>query len=894
VQRPEWTDVQCGRNHSLTLRMIGDSIIHSKPTGHVTMAGLQKALPLIDEAVSEIVGEGNSYVHIADYSTLQGATQEARRAYIDYVKSREGLVGIVFCGVPPLFKLTIQIASRLNMVKGKTAIVDTVEEAIHRARDMLRLHQRRSRERKVESYLQARDDILPAPDAIRRPEWRLDMDGFSLQFEVIDGHIAHGVAQGYLGEKHVGQTFEMNSRVARFISLSDKPPCGVVDVGGLNGVTINGRRAFVRAFRDFQDSTPIKLVVFYRANALLRGALAIWRPMLPLPMYTTKDLDSALGVVRREEQDQPVPKRKWFGGKWLRKKKVRSAESHIDDLLRFLGGIDWEHNGIEPAQQPKSTDSPLSPVYDAVTLLKSELDQQLWERRTAESALRESEERYRTIVDDIVDGYYEIDLEGNMTFCNDAMLRILGYERVELPRLTSRAYMDEEHVRRVQATFKRVFELGRPAKSLDWELIRKDGERIAVEASVAPIHGTDGSPTGFRGIVRDVTERVRAARDREQLEAQLRQAQRMEAVGTLAGGIAHNFNNLLMGIQGNTSMMRRQTDSRHPHHERLKTIESLVQTGSKMTGQLLGYARAGRYEVRPIDLNQLVRQTAETFALARKEIRIHQDLSENTPPIRADRAQIEQALLNLFVNAAEAMSSGGDLYLSSSVTTHESLVDKPYEPKPGSYVCLEIRDAGVGMDEETLERIFEPFFTTKGLSGGTGLGLASVYGTLKAHGGYIDVASEGGAGSTFSLYFPATEEAVDATRETGKILLGKGTVLVVDDDEAVLEACASILEYLRYTPIRAANGNDAVELFTQRCREIDLVILDMILPDMGGGDVFDLLKEIDPSAKVLLASGYSLEGQAERIIERGCDDFIQKPFTIEQLSQKIGSVMGGA
>jgi CheY-like chemotaxis protein len=366
----------------------------------------------------------------------------------------------------------------------------------------------------------------------------------------------------------------------------------------------------------------------------------------------------------------------------------------------------------------------------------------------------------------------------------------------------------------------------------------------------------------------------------------------MEAVGTLAGGIAHNFNNLLMGIQGNVSLMRRQTDPRHPHTQRLKTIESLVQSGSKMTAQLLGYARVGRYEVRPIDLNQLVRQTADTFGLARQEIRIHQNLTEGIPPVRADSGQIEQALLNLFVNAAEAMPSGGDLYLTSRVTTHENLVGKPYDPKPGVYACVEVRDTGGGMDHETLERVFEPFFTTKGMSGGTGLGLASVYGTVKAHGGYIDVSTEVGVGSTFSMYFPATQEAVDAIGETGKILLGRGTILVVDDDEAVLEACSSILEYLRYTPVRAANGVKAVELFKERSSEIDLVILDMILPDMGGGEVYDSLKAIDPSARILLASGYSLEGQAERILERGCDDFIQKPFTIEQLSQKIGELIG--
>jgi CheY-like chemotaxis protein len=196
------------------------------------------------------------------------------------------------------------------------------------------------------------------------------------------------------------------------------------------------------------------------------------------------------------------------------------------------------------------------------------------------------------------------------------------------------------------------------------------------------------------------------------------------------------------------------------------------------------------------------------------------------------------------------------------------------------------------MDPATRRRIFEPFFTTKGLSGGTGLGLASVYGTIKAHGGYVDVTSEVGMGSTFNIYLPATTEEVFSAEDTqGEIMLGRGTVLVVDDDEAVLEACASILTYLEYTPIRVATGRQAVEVFRERCAEIDLVILDMILPDMGGGEVFNSIKAIEPGIKVLLASGYSLNGAAQQILERGCDDFIQKPFTIEQLSQKISMVL---
>jgi CheY-like chemotaxis protein len=367
----------------------------------------------------------------------------------------------------------------------------------------------------------------------------------------------------------------------------------------------------------------------------------------------------------------------------------------------------------------------------------------------------------------------------------------------------------------------------------------------------------------------------------------------MEAIGTLAGGIAHNFNNLLMGVQGNVSLIRTEIGPGHPHQHRLETIEELIRGGSNLTAQLLGYARSGRYEVRVLDLNRLVKQTTDTFALTRREIRVHRDLADRALPVRADTGQIEQVLLNLFVNAAEAMPNGGDLYVSTRESSHESLPGGRHRPGPGSHICIQIRDTGMGMSGDTAQRIFDPFFTTKGMSGGTGLGLASVYGTVKAHGGYIEVSSELGSGSVFSIYLPMAPESIgDTQAPVEEIVLGKGTVLIVDDDEAVLEACSAILSHLRYTPICAATGGQALELFSDNADEIDLVILDMVLPDVSGGEVYDSLKSVDPGAKVLLSSGYSIDGQAERILGRGCDDFIQKPFTIEQLSQKIGIMLG--
>ena len=392
--------------------------------------------------------------------------------------------------------------------------------------------------------------------------------------------------------------------------------------------------------------------------------------------------------------------------------------------------------------------------------------------------------------------------------------------------------------------------------------------------------------------INDVTELHKVHKSKELLRTQLHQAQKMESIGTLAGGIAHNFNNLLMGIQGNASMVLLDIDSSNPRHKNLKYIEKLVENGAKLTAQLIGYAREGSYEVKPTSLNQLIKETSDTFGMTKKEILIHQELSEKLYGIKADQGQIEQVLLNLYVNAADAMPEGGDLFLKTINVTDKDITGKLYKVQPGNYVFLSVRDTGGGMDKETRERIFEPFFTTKGLASGTGLGMASAYGTIKGHGGYIDVDSEKGKGTTFSIYLPATEKVIEEKKVlSDELVKGKGTVLLVDDEEMVLEAGKELLTHLGYEVLLAENGREALELYKKNHDKIDLVLLDMVMPVMGGGEAFDRMKEINTNVKVLLSSGYSLEGEAKEILKRGCDAFIQKPFKMEQLSQKLMEVL---
>ncbi|MBI9086038.1 MAG: response regulator [Desulfobacterales bacterium] len=394
--------------------------------------------------------------------------------------------------------------------------------------------------------------------------------------------------------------------------------------------------------------------------------------------------------------------------------------------------------------------------------------------------------------------------------------------------------------------------------------------------------------------ISDVSEVHQAYHEKERLEARLLQAHKMEAIGTLAGGIAHDFNNLLMGIQGRTSLMLAKLDQGDPKAEGLKAVEAYVQDATHLTRQLLGFARGGKFEVKPTDINWLVRQQTEMFHRTRKELTIRLNTEDELWTAEVDRGQMKQVLMNLYVNAWQAMPEGGTLHIETSNVVLDQTVVRPFNLEPGRYIRFSVNDTGVGMDKATQARIFEPFFSTKEKGRGTGLGLASVYGIVKNHIGFINVYSEPGQGTTFTVYLPASAKAAVADQpEPSEIVYGSGTVLLIDDEDMVLEVGTEMLELLGYTVISSESATDAISTYEQHHGDIDLVILDMIMPEMGGGEVYDRLKQINPDLSALLSSGYSINGKASEIMAQGCNGFIQKPFDLKRLSAKANEIIAG-
>ncbi len=511
-------------------------------------------------------------------------------------------------------------------------------------------------------------------------------------------------------------------------------------------------------------------------------------------------------------------------------------------------------------------------------------------RKSAEEALRESAEKFRGLFNDALDMIHIVDANGNIIDVNQAELETMAYTRDEYIGKHILEIVHPDYQTVSKTALDSAFE-GKEVRELETAWITKHGKRIDVEVNAVP-QIERGKIVSVRAIARDITERKQTEEEKKELEAKFQEAQKMEAIGTLAGGIAHDFNNLLMSIQGNISLMLLNIDSTHPHYKFLTTIQNEITNGAELTKQLLGYARKGRYYVQLININELVEKTAMSVGIARREISIHQELAGDLFAIEADQGQIQQVLLNLLVNAADAMPGGGDLILKTANVTDKDIKGKVYDPKPGDYVLLTITDTGTGMDKETIKRIFDPFFTTKEMGRGTGLGLASTYGIIKGHGGYIDVDSEPGRGTTFTIYLPATEKKVEkAAKPAEQMVKGTETILLVDDEERVLDVYIWVLKGLGYTVLGAKDGREAVEIYEENKDKIDLVILDMVMPRMGGGEAYDKMKEINPKVKVLLSSGYSIDSEAKEILARGCDAFIQKPFGMQELSQRIREIL---
>ncbi len=508
--------------------------------------------------------------------------------------------------------------------------------------------------------------------------------------------------------------------------------------------------------------------------------------------------------------------------------------------------------------------------------------------KKAEEALRRSEARFKSLSENAPVIIFTLDSDGIITYLNPAWVSMLGHDRQDLIGRPFTSWLPEDQRGIFSELMMRLIR-GQVRITESTVRFRKiDGEERIFDFSAAANSDEEGRITGIIGFAKDITEEDR-------LKTQLFQAQKMEAIGTLAGGVAHDFNNLLMGMQANVSLLRLENDTTNQSQEKLSRIEEQIQSGASLTRQLLGYARKGKYVVSAIDVHPLIQETLEVVKRTNKNIRMHCELKAAPAVLQADRGQMELVFLNLFVNAVDAMPKGGDLTVTTELVHHPDGAGLWSEKiEPGRYIEIKVTDTGVGMDAAIMERIFEPFFTTKEIGRGTGLGLASVYGVVKNHHGHIRVTSKVGQGATFVLLFPsATTIKEKAAPAAEPIIYPQGRyVLLVDDEAPILQFIGELVHSLGFKVHLAGSGLEAIRLFKTHHKEIDFVVLDMIMPDTDGLQVFKALKATNPDVKVIIASGYGLSEQSQNILEQGPHIMLPKPFTRSELAEAITRLLG--
>ena len=508
----------------------------------------------------------------------------------------------------------------------------------------------------------------------------------------------------------------------------------------------------------------------------------------------------------------------------------------------------------------------------------------------SEELLKASERKYRSLVESIPDIIFALDLKGAFTYVGPRWEKILGHDEGEV---LGRYFIDfapaEDH-----SLLLNVFqEVRNEYKSLEnvlWRYFRKDGQPRYFSGSTAPLLDESGKLIGTMGIARDIT-------DQKRLEEQLLQAQKMESIGNLAGGIAHDFNNFLGGILGYASFLVNKLSPDDPLYHSVSCIQRSAQQASELTKQLLGFARRGKYQVKPINCNVLIQDLVHLLERTiDKRITLVTDLDPHLNLIEGDEAQLQQTFMNICLNARDAMPLGGVLRI---ISTNQTILPHSREGLPEKkkleVVKIAFTDTGGGMPSDVKSQIFEPFFTTKEPGKGTGLGLSMVYGIIQNHGGRIDVKSELDRGTTFELFFPSNPvmplQEVDQSSWKRKPSKGQGTILIVDDQEIIRQLGIDILEDAGYNVLAAASGEEAIEMYQRKQEEIVLVILDVVMPGLGGKETFSKLKAMNPMIKVLLSSGFSADGEVGEIIKEGASGYVQKPYKDDELIYGIQEIL---
>ncbi|MDZ7832459.1 MAG: PAS domain S-box protein [Desulfobacterales bacterium] len=1005
--RPEWQSQKLDADYFANFWLIGDRIIYSRPEGHVSLQGVEASLALNEAVAAHVAGGSGHYLQIEDYLRLKNASIDARKYFIDHFNSKDRLLSLIFCNLSQLMKLAVKIGQRFALTGNKVFAVKRYRQAIEKALEVCKANELKPGDFIFDQPFKygGEDKTLSPTELLTTPDWEFKTPDYCSKTVIIDRKILFSQPDGQLKAEHIPMVNKIHNSVKQQADFDYI----VVDASKISGFSRKSRQLFMKYVLNWHREIPFRMYLLFGANPLVATAVKMARPFMPFAIAVADDINQAFEMIRADQKAAPKhPRTEDEAQQGL-------IQRYVDDLLLFIGSINWEKEGIDTDFEEIDPKHPFASVFNSIKLIKDELDDMSAKRRENELKIRESEEKYsklflysndgifihqtdgvildvnnkalelfgysksemlglnvqdlhssesqassdaafeslfsegfvnfeiefetqtgrrfpaevsasafelngrqviqglvrdisqrkeaeaalrnyRTLVETMNDGVTIIDHQLYISYVNKALCRMSGYAAEEIIGRPAIEFLDEKNQQKLETEVANWPQSDTHVFEIDW--IGKDERVLSTIVSPNPMFNEDGEFAGFLGILTDITDLNKARQEKDQIQTQLYHSQKMEAIGTLAGGVAHDFNNYLTTILGCAELMQLKKDEPAAREKYLHEIKNAADRSAALTRQLLAFSRRQILEKSAINLNQVVADMNKMLRrLIGENIELRTELAEDLSRINADPAQMEQIILNLVVNARDAMPEGGTL----RIITENIHIDEFYSrqfayARPGDFVCLTFEDNGCGMAPEVAENIFEPFFTTKVSSQGTGLGLSVVYGVIKQHGGWINVYSEPRHGTRFKIYLPVLEQSEETAED--KDLpddmhaqpknRGEGErILLVEDQDEVREMICSALLMNGYQVEATASVAEASQFIDQAKPGFDLLFSDVILPDGNGIELAQKIIQKTPGTRILLSSGYTEEKARIDIIEKNRFYFLQKPYPLERMLKKV-------
>jgi PAS domain S-box-containing protein len=914
MRRAEWTDLAFSDNYRFSTALIGDRIIYNQPVGNATAETLRKALDLTDTVCEALIPGDQTYVHLSDYSQVRSASPGGRKYFIDYMLAKTRLAGFIIFSASPLMRIVIKLGLKLGRTREIPVFVErTYTEAMKKALALLGAPRPAFNgdrpDRMADLYQESPHPVRQRFErgrlVLSAPHWHIKGDRFWAQNEVIDHQILHARIGGHMQAEDCDRIEALRHSIRSEIGLEKGLPVIIADVSALQHYSRRTRQRYLQMLKAWHEQHPIELYIFCGASRMVKAAAALALPFMPVKLRLADSLAESLQLVERERRQ---PSQGGRLSRLLRKPATRrrqEIEAYRDQLLQYLGDIDWERDGL-PKPPPKASSHIMGPVFEAIALLKAELDETFAERNAIADALTKSQERFNEVMAHSRDLLFKRDIAtGAFEYVSAAALELTGYEPDEIKAMGAEGVLTLIHPEdreRYLHFSKRLLNSDDDLPQdhvIEYRLRHKKGHYVWFSDSHAILRDEAGAPVQIIGNNRDIQRNKAMADERLRMAKRLQQAGKLEAVSTLAGGIAHNYNNLLMTILGNVEMTRMQLAADSKLTPRIDAIQKAADRAAELSTLMLTYVGQSKLSFDILELGNLVGEMARVLKASMSQSdQLYLVEPESETHISGDPGKIGQVITDVVTNAMEATADDDRRITIRTGSGHfdaayfEGCV--AYEPlPPGDYTYFEVEDNGIGMNAQTLEKVFDPFFTTKFT--GRGLGLAAAVGIIRAHQGTIAFTSRPDRGTTVTVLFPSVPAPAARSRAPRETPIPRrdtcNAVLLVDDEPMVIEVGEMMLEAIGFDIVTAKDGIEALEQLKRHRAEIALIILDLTMPRMDGFEAFHEITRTTPEIPIIIASGYTRGQVRQQFREHEPAAYLKKPFRVDQLADTIRQVL---